>query len=148
MSHKFLNIDWDLFDKRSAESKEKLKQLMQNDNYQKPLIQNDNYQKPLTYFIPPPVIQSSISYQDVNKDNRLRETVTNFFLRKTIKWITNYTEFKNNKNLLNILKTDVGHELIYNILRQFVKKNNCNWYELRNNYILVKDFIRHKLKKH
>ena len=145
MTHKFLNIDWDLFDKRSAESKEKLKLMTQkNDPTSNNVI---TYEKPLTYFLPPPVINSTFSYQDVNKDQILRKTITNFFLKKTIKWINNYSEFKNSKHLLSKLKTDIGYKLIYNILRQFIKKNNCNWYDLRNNYELVKDFIRYKLNK-
>lgn len=146
MSHKFLNIDWDLFDKRSAESKEKLRLMTQKNDS----TTNNNvitYERPLTYFLPPPVITSSLVYQDINKDQRLREEVTNFFLNKTIKWVTNYSEFKNSKYLLPKLKTDVGYELIYNVLRQFIKKNNYNWYDLRNNYELVKDFIRYRLNK-
>ena len=138
MSHKFLNINWDLFDKRSAENKKKNNTTTTND-----II----YDKPLTYFLPPPLINSTLIYQDVNTDPILRENITNFFLNKTIKWINSYSEFKNSKYLLPKMKTNVGYELIYNILRQFVKKNNCNWYDLRNNYELVKDFIRYRLNK-
>jgi hypothetical protein len=145
MSHKFLNIDWDLFDKRSAQSKEKLRLMTQkNDSNTNNVI---TYERPLTYFLPPPLINSTFIYQDVNKDPKLREDITNFFLKKTIKWINDYSEFKNSKYLLPKLKTDIGYELIYNVLRQFIKKNNCNWYELRNNYDLVKDFIRYRLNK-
>jgi hypothetical protein len=145
MSHKFLNIDWELFDKKSAESKEKLRLMTQKND---PTTNNViTYDRPLTYFLPPPVINSTLMYQDVNKDTILRKNITNFFLKKTIKWINNYSEFKNNKHLLSKLKTNIGYELIYNILRQFIKKNNCNWYDLRNNYELVKDFIRYRLNK-
>lgn len=139
MNHKFLNINWDLFDKESAKDKEMLRLNTQNNIV--------TYNKPLTYFVPPPMINSSFYYQDINTDANLRDNVTNFFLKKTIKWINKYDEFKNNKNLLPKLKTDIGYDLIYNILRQFVKKNNCNWYDLRSNYILVKDFIRYRLNK-
>lgn len=144
MSHKFLNIDWDLFDKRSAESKEKLRQMTQQNDSSNNIIK---YERPLTYFLPPPIISSTLIYQDINKDQNLREDVTNFFLQKTIKWVTKYSEFKKSKHLLPKLKTNIGYELIYNVLRQFIKKNNCNWYDLRNNYELVKDFIRYRLNK-
>lgn len=143
MSHKFLNINWDLYDKRSAESKKKLRLMTQKND---PTTDNVIiYEKPLTYFLPPPVINSTFIYQDVNKDPKLRENITNFFLKKTIKWINNYSEFKNSKHLLSKLKTNDGYELIYYVLQQFTKKNNCNWYDLRNNYELVKDFIRYRL---
>ena len=145
MSHKFLNINWDLFDKRSAESKEKLRLITQQNE---PRTNNViTYDRPLTYFLPPPLITSNFVYQDINSDPTLRENITNFFLNKTIKWVNNYSEFKNSKYLLPKLKTNIGYELIYNILRQFIKKNHCNWYDLRNNYELVKDFIRYKLNK-
>ena len=68
-------------------------------------------------------------------------------MKKTIKWINNYSEFNNSTQLLPKMKTNIGYKIIYNILRQFIKKNNCNWYDLRNNYELVKDFIRYKLNK-
>jgi hypothetical protein len=148
MSHKFLNIDWDLFDKQSAQSKELLRKITQtNTNNTNNTNNNITYDRPLTYFLPPPLINSSFSYQDINNDYRLREDVTNFFLIKTIKWINTYTEFKNNKYLLPKLKTDEGYELIYNILRQYRKKTDCNWYDLRNNYVLVKDYIKYRLNK-
>ena len=99
MSHKFFNIDWDLVDKKSAESKEKLKLLIQNneptvyDNKTTNNIITDStsfntikYNKPTTYFLPPPVINSTLTYQNVNKDPKLRNDVTIFFLKKTIKW--------------------------------------------------------------
>jgi len=146
MSHKFLNINWELYEKKKEESNEKLNRLLQQNNNTNNNV-NITYERPLTYFLPPPVINSTFIYQDVNKDPQLRYDVTNFFINKTIKWINEYNEFKNIKHLLPKLKTNVGYELIYNILRQFIKKNNCNWYDLRNNYPLVKDFIRYRLNK-
>jgi len=137
MSHKFLNIDWNLFDKKSAENN----RLIRDKN------EITTYNKPLTYFLPPPVINSTFVYQDINKDPILRKNITNFFLQKTIKWINNYSEFKNSIQLLPKIETITGYKIIYNILRHFIKKNNCNWYDLRNNYELVKDFIRYKLNK-
>ena len=95
MSHKFLNINWDLFDKRSAESKEKLRLITQQNE---PRTNNViTYDRPLTYFLPPPLITSNFVYQDINSDPTLRENITNFFLNKTIKWVNNYSEFKNSK---------------------------------------------------
>jgi hypothetical protein len=147
MSHKFLNINWELYDRKKEESKQKLDRLLQQNNNINNNVTTITYDRPLTYFLPPPVINSTFVYQDVNKDPQLRYEVTNFFVNKTIKWIKEYNEFKNVKHLLVKLKTNVGYELIHNILRQFIKKNNCNWYDLRNNYELVKDFIRFRLNK-
>ena len=51
------------------------------------------------------------------------------------------------KDKLNILKSDKGYNVIYNLLREFVKKGENNWFDLRNHYDIVKDYLRYKLGK-
>jgi len=145
MSHKFLNINWDLINKKFSESNQNLKENTQKNDTTTTTVTKD---KTLTYFLPPPIVNTSFIYQDINKDQLLRKRITDFFLKKTIKWINKYSEFEKTKHILPKLKEYSGYKIIYNILRQFVKKNKCNWYDLRNNYELVKDFIRYKLNKH
>lgn len=104
-------------------------------------------EKPLTrrYWPVPNPIQSTIEYQNVNVDLRLRKDVTKFFHEKVIKWITNYSEFAQYKSKLSSLKTIDGQLFIYNILRKFIKKSGINWYDLRDNYSIVKKYINVKL---
>ena len=52
--------------------------------------------------------------------------------------------FSSNK-ISEKLKTEEGFKVIYKLIRYFVKKYNINWYDLRDNYSIVKDFIRAKL---
>jgi hypothetical protein len=151
MSHKFLNINWELFDKQSEKNKEQLKLMMQNTNENNNTNEsnntNNNNTRPFYYFLPPANINSNLYYQDINKDKELRLQMTHFYLQKTIKWVNNYNEFKFAKKLLSKLKKEFGYKLIYNILRQFIKKYNYNWYDLKTNYDIVKDYIRYKLNK-
>jgi hypothetical protein len=78
-------------------------------------------------------------------DLRLRKDVTNFFHEKVIKWITNYPEFSQYKSKLSSIKTIDGQLFIYKILRKFIKKSGINWYDLRDNYSIVKEYINTKL---
>lgn len=134
MESKYFNIDWD---KVENKNKNDIKISVDDISY--------NINKPLTYFLPPPNIPSTILYQDVNKDKNLRNSMTLFYLNKTIKWINKYNKFKNLKYLLNKLESKSGYKIIYNILRQYVKKNIINWYDLKQNYYDVKIFIKNKL---
>ena len=93
----------------------------------------------------PPFIQTVYQYQDVNKDPHLRANVTKFFYNKLIKWITKYDDFKHLKTMLPILESSEGKITVYKILRKFVKNSGVNWYDLRDNYELLKKFIKHKL---
>ena len=100
-----------------------------------------------TIFPAPPLITTFHEYQDVNKDPNLRKNVTEFFYKKSIKWVSKYSEFKPAKKHLKLLKSLDGYKLIYKLLRKFVKKGNTNWYDLRDQYPLVKDYIRFKLSE-
>jgi len=124
MSHKYLNINWDYLDK--------------------PIIKEKRY---LKYFPPPPIISTQFEYQDVNKDSNLRKLITNFYLKKSIKWISTYDEFEHCKKILFKIKSDNGYNIIYNLLKQYIDKNNANWYDLKKSYSNVKDFLRYKLGK-
>ena len=125
MSHKFLNIDWDAIDKKNKE----INATFNNENL---------YYKPQTYFVPPPFINSTLVYYDVNNDKNLREMMTEYFLKKS-------KNFIKSKNSLAKLNSPNGYKIIYEILRYFVKKYDINWYDLKEKYDFVKDYIIKKI---
>lgn len=108
----------------------------------KPLTEKPEFRR---YWPVPPLIQSVYEYQNVNSDLHLRKEVTNFFHRKVIKWIENYPEFATHKSKLNFLESVEGQMHIYNLLRIFIKKSGINWYDLRDNYSIVKEYLNSKL---
>ena len=97
------------------------------------------------YFPPPPVIGTFFEYTDVNKDETLRKKVTQFFHKKTIKWVTTYSEFSHLKSKIKKIESEEGYKTIYNLIRYFVKRYGINWYDLKDHYPIFKDFIRAKL---
>lgn len=98
-----------------------------------------------TYFIPPMYNQRVYEYQNINKDKRLRVDMTQFYYTKIIKWIENEEFFFKYKKLLPFLKTNKGFKYVYTLLRIFVRRTELNWYDLKDNYEVVKDFLQHKL---
>jgi hypothetical protein len=105
------------------------------------------YQKPEVrrYWPVPPLIDSVYEYQNVNKDINLRKDVTDFFHRKVLKWIEEYPEFSHLKSQKFYLQSDEGKMHIYNLLRHFIKKSGINWYDLRDNYSIIKEYLSEKL---
>jgi hypothetical protein len=106
---------------------------------------NNDLPKTRRYWPVPPLIDHIVEYQNINKDVNLRKDVTKFFYEKIIKWINEYDEFKIHKSKLSFLKTTDGHIYIYNLLRHFVKKSGINWYDLRDNYSIIKEYLSKKL---
>ena len=93
----------------------------------------------------PAIVPSVIQYQNVNTDTNLRTDVTKFFNKKVIKHITENSELNHLKKDLAFLKSSDGWKFIYKLLRRFVKNSNINWYDLRDNYRTVRDYIISKL---
>jgi hypothetical protein len=108
----------------------------------KPLTEKPDYRR---YWPVPPLTESVYEYQNVNTDLHLRKDVTNFFHQKVIKWITKYPEFSSHKTKLEFIETNDGKMHIYNLLRKFIKKSGINWYDLRDNYSIVKEYLNTKL---
>lgn len=107
------------------------------------------FEKPETrrFWPVPPLIDHVDEYQDINKDINLRKNVTKFFHEKVIKWISEseYKEFTKYKSKLDFFKSTDGQMHIYNLLRHFVKKSGINWYDLRDNYTIIKEYLSKKL---
>lgn len=108
----------------------------------KPLTEKPAFRR---YWPVPPVIESVFEYQNVNTDLHLRKDVTSFFHKKVIKWIKNYPEFSHHKSKLNSLESIDGQMHIYNLLRKFIKKSGINWYDLRDNYSIIKEYLNANL---
>jgi hypothetical protein len=95
------------------------------------------------FYPPPPLVPTITHYQDVNEDKRLQEMVTKFFLRKTIKWINDYPEFKHLNDRLSDLKSEKGFKIIHKILKHFINQSyNINWYDVKAYYPLIKNYIK------
>lgn len=107
-----------------------------------------NIDKDRKVFIAPPPLRTGVEYQDVGKDMNLRNEVSTFYLEKLIKWLQEDAEFKPLKKHLKVIKSNKGQEIVYNLLRLFVRNGKANWYDLRDtyNYSIVKDYLRYKLK--
>jgi hypothetical protein len=108
----------------------------------KPLTEKPQYRR---YWPVPPLIESVFEYQNVNTNLNLRKDVTDFFHKKVLKWVKNYPEFLHHKSKLSFLDSVDGQMHIYNLLRKFIKKSGINWYDLRDNYSIVKDYLNAKL---
>jgi|LauGreDrversion4_2_1035121.scaffolds.fasta_scaffold37919_3 hypothetical protein len=104
----------------------------------KPLTEKPEFRR---YWPVPPIYESVYEYQNVNVDLNLRKEVTQFFHKKVLKWIRNYPEFLHHKSKLNFLDSIDGQMHIYNLLRKFIKKSGINWYDLRDNYSIIKEYL-------
>jgi hypothetical protein len=114
-----------------------------------PVVAQQVYQpqKTYKYFPAPPVITTYNKYQDVNNDPNLQHKETLYFLDKTHDWIKYDKSFKKISKIKRHIKGENGYEIIYKILKLFVKRGNTNWYDLKMQEGLVKDYIKHKLNK-
>jgi hypothetical protein len=77
---------------------------------------------------------------DVNKDITLRKKVIKYYRNHLIKWIKN-----ENIDISESIKTDYGITKIYSLLKEYVKENNVNWYDLRDHHNDIKKFIKNEL---
>ena len=104
-----------------------------------------NIYKTKRYWPVPPYVQSIYQYQNINNDNNLQKDVTLFFHTKLLLWINKESKFKQYKYLEKKLDTNNGIKFIYKLLKKFISKTNINWYDLRDNYYLIKKYILIKL---
>ncbi len=99
------------------------------------------YTQPITY------VPTTYRYQDINNDKNLQNLEITYFLDNTIDWMKYDSSFSKVKKYLSVLKGENGYDIIHKILRMYVKQNHTNWYDLKAQKILVKQYIRHKLKQ-
>ena len=99
-----------------------------------------------TYFQPPPFISTIHKYQTVNGDKELQSKITNYFLTKTKEWMKKDKTFS--KKYMSSINDDTsGFKIIHSMLKLFVRKGNTNWFDLKDQSLLVKEFIKYKLSK-
>jgi hypothetical protein len=110
-------------------------------------IGNIDNNKP-KYYPAPPVIKSIYKYQTVNGDPKLQQMVTERFLNYIIEWIDTDNDFKIFRKLLSKFNSDAGYDIVYKLLRLFVKKGNTNWYDLDMQKDLMKEYLAYKLKEY
>ncbi len=108
---------------------------------------NSSNVRQFKYFPAPPLITTYHQYQDVNNDDNLQHMETLYFLDKTLDWIKHDKSFKKLKKLEKYLKGPDGYEIMHKLLRLFIRRGNTNWYDLKIQKSLVKDYIKHKLSK-
>jgi hypothetical protein len=103
-----------------------------------------NFEKPKfrKYYPVPPIIESVYEYQDIDRDPQLRKKMTEFYHAKLLKWLANYP------NLIKKLNSVDGQLIVYKLLRKFVKNSTINWYDLKDNYSVIKDYLYNYYLKH
>ena len=102
------------------------------------------------YYPVPAFLPGTIEYQDVGKNMNLRNEITNYYLEKTINWMETDKNFRNVKKYLKHIKSKDGFQIIYNLLRLYVKNGRANWYDLRdpNNSHVIKEYLKYKLAEY
>lgn len=76
-------------------------------------------------YIPQPLfVRKVIKYQNVNKDKGLRQNVTNIFLEEYLNYL------KINSKIYKKINSKDGYDIIYKMLRIYVKRYKKNWYDL------------------
>lgn len=91
-------------------------------------------------------LYSKQSIPDVGDNYELKKDVTDYFYKKTLKWIKEDHEFSKLKKHLKFLKSKKGSEYISKLLKFFINANSVNWFDLRGDqYDNVKEYIRTKM---
>jgi hypothetical protein len=116
-------------------------------SFNKKLIDSSTNEKPNVrkYYPVPPIITNPYEYINVNKDVNLRKNVVTFFHKKVISWLENDTDFNKYKDQKTFIESIDGQIHIYSLLRKFVKRSGINWYDLRDNYSIIKKYLSKKL---
>ena len=96
----------------------------------------------------PPPSGHYYKYINVNKNKDLRNSVTKFFHKKLIKWINKYSEYKHLKKYLKKIESDEGFNIVFKIIKKFLKKNNLKWWDAKKHYFIIKDYLKVKVTKY
>lgn len=106
------------------------------------------YKNPKVYIadVPTSYITSYYKYQDVNADKKLQLSVTKYFLDAMKHWLEDDKSFSHLKKYKKHFNSKKGLKLMHTLLKIFVKRGNTNWYDLKIQYSLVKQYLRHKLE--
>ena len=125
-------------------------------------------------YLPTPLYPSVITYPDVNANRQLRNNVIDYFYNKIVgNWlkyqyvdlyklleVTNGTvSFIKSMNNLNssdkdinakydfMLRNYLNRETVSKLLDKFRRKNNINWWNIKDHTDVVRKYIKSKLEK-
>jgi len=90
-------------------------------------------------------VETTYKYQNVNHDYNLRKNVTLYFHDKVLIWIHSDDRYNKFEKIYSKLSRTDGKKYIYYLLKYFVKKSKLNWYELRSNRNIIKDYLYKKI---
>ena len=95
------------------------------------------------YFVPPPFITSLFVYQDLNKDERTRITITNFIHKKLLKYF--HQKSGKNSKIHKFLDSEKGYMYIYNLINTFLRIHNYQWVDFNIYYYHFKSYAINNL---
>jgi len=90
------------------------------------------------------IVRKVIRYQNINKDKNLRRITTDLFLNKYLYYLKKNKKYT--KHYKKIKGKD-GYEIVYYLLRLYVKRYKKNWYDLENEIQSVIFFFNNYLKQ-
>lgn len=95
------------------------------------------------YFVPPPFVTTLFTYQDLNKDEKIKMTITNFIHKKLKK----YFEKKIGKNgkISRFLESEKGYVYIFELIHEFLNYYNYQWVHFNYYYYQFKSFAINRL---
>jgi hypothetical protein len=106
----------------------------------------DNINKPTRpIYLGPPFIASYNRYQNVNNDKNLQTDVTLYFLDEITKWFKSCPHFKKLKKYKKDFDGKNGFKIMHKILKIAVRRGYTNWYDMIDEYNLVKKWIHRQL---
>lgn len=96
---------------------------------------------------PVPIINNSVyEYQNINKDVNLRKDVTEYYHNELTKWASTDRKYSYLDKFIHS-RNEIDNKMkVYHLLRKLVKKTSLNWYDLRDRYSIVKEYLTNKLK--
>lgn len=96
---------------------------------------------------PVPIINNSVyEYQNINKDVNLRKDVTEYYYNELSKWASTDRKYSYLNSFMNSKNVIDNKMKVYHLLRKLVKKTSLNWYDLRDRYSIVKEYLTNKLE--
>ena len=88
----------------------------------------------------PTFVRKVNKFQNVNIDKDLRKMVTDYF-RDYYLDVLKKTKNKNVKSFYSEIKGKKGFNIVYNLIKLYIKKTGKNWYDLKKEKLLVIHFF-------
>lgn len=99
-------------------------------------------------YYPPPLFHYRLStYEGLKPSKERKIKVTNYFVGQILTWIEHEYDFSHIKKYKKKIKSDKGYELIYKLIKKFLYTHNISWYDIKDHYFKIKDYLRFNLIK-